>query len=118
MSPKPFGGGADGTSGQSGGGAQATAGSSILGKLIGSQQAAGGKTKVPAYVNNELLDRLRNTIVGLQRDPDVQMPPLSLSAFVEAAIEAAVEEAEEQHNGGRPYPPRPHAKLKTGPPVG
>lgn len=53
----------------------------------------------------------------MQRDPGVDTPPVSLSAFVEAAIELAVEEAEQDHNGGRRYPPRPHAKLKTGPPI-
>ncbi|WP_427251145.1 hypothetical protein [Bacillus cereus] len=115
---KPFGGGAGSASGNTGGGTQTTGGSNILGKLIGSQQVTGGKTKVPAYVANDLLDRLRNTVVGLQRDPNVDIPPVSLSAFVEAAIEVAIEEAEEEHNGGRRYPPRPNARLKTGPPVG
>ncbi|MFH8520271.1 hypothetical protein ACH4CE_35410 [Streptomyces gelaticus] len=102
------------------GGTGVVGGSGILGKLIGDGggQAPGGKSKVPAYVNNDLLDRLRNTVVGMQRDPGVLLPPVSLSAFVEAAIELAVEEAEEQHNGGRRYPPRPNAKLKTGPPIG
>ncbi|EDY43221.1 hypothetical protein [Streptomyces sp. SPB074] len=117
MSPKPFGDKNDGTS-ESAGAAQATGGSSILGKLIGGQQVPGGKTKVPAYVNNELLERLRNTVVALQRDPQVEVPPLSLSAFVEAAVAVAVEEAEERYNGGAPFPARPHAKLKTGPPIG
>ncbi|MFB7584567.1 MULTISPECIES: hypothetical protein [Streptomyces] len=100
--------------------AGAVGGSGILGKLIGAPggQVPGGKSKVPAYVTNELLERLRDTVVGLQRDPNVETPPVSLSSFVEAAIALAVEEAEEQHNGGRRYPPRPNAKLKTGPPVG
>lgn len=117
MSPKPFPSSSGGSSG-GGAGGQATGGSSILGKLIGGQQVPGGKSKVPAYVREDLLDRLRNTVVGLQRDPNVETPPVSLSAFVEAAIELAVEEAEEQHNGGRQYPRRPNLKLKTGPPVG
>ena len=117
MSPKPFGGGASGPVSSTGGGPR-TGGSAILGKLIGGGQTTGGKTKVPAYVSNELLERLRNTIVGMQRDPNVETPPVSLSSFVEAAIAAAIEEAEEQHNQGLPYPTRPHAKLKTGPPVG
>ncbi|MFJ7137989.1 hypothetical protein [Streptomyces fungicidicus] len=117
MSPKPFGGNGGGSS-EGGAGGQTTGGSSILGKLIGGQQTPGGKSKVPAYVSNELLERLRDTIVGLQRDPRVETPPVSLSSFVEAAIALAIEEAEEQHNGGRRYPPRPNAKLKTGPPIG
>ncbi|MBZ3918155.1 hypothetical protein [Streptomyces acidiscabies] len=117
MSPKPFG---DKDADSSGGGAggRTTGGSSILGKLIGGQQVPGGKSKVPAYVTNDLLERLRDTVVALQRNPDVEIPPVSLSAFVEAAIALAVEEAEEQHNGGRRFPSRPNAKLKTGPPVG
>lgn len=94
-----------------------TSGSGILGKLLGEQPAAGRKEKVPAYISVDLLDRLRNTVVGLQRDPNVDNPPISLSAFVEAAIETAVEEAEELHNGGRRYPPRPNQRLKTGPPI-
>jgi hypothetical protein len=117
MSPKPFGGGSSGSNG-AGAGSQTTGGSSILGKLIGGQQTPGGKSKVPAYVSNDLLERLRDTVVGLQRDPKVETPPVSLSSFVEAAIALAIEEAEEQHNGGRRYPPRPNAKLKTGPPIG
>lgn len=116
MSPKPFGGDSSGANG-AGAGNQTTGGSSILGKLIGGQQTPGGKSKVPAYVSNDLLERLRDTVVGMQRDPGVDTPPVSLSAFVEAAIELAVEEAEQDHNGGRRYPPRPHAKLKTGPPI-
>ncbi|MGW3200153.1 hypothetical protein ACWDBD_37415 [Streptomyces sp. NPDC001118] len=117
MSPKPFG---DNGGGSDGGGAggQTTGGSSILGKLIGGQQVPGGKSKVPAYVTNELLERLRDTVVALQRNPQVAIPPVSLSAFVEAAIQSAVEEAEDQYNGGSRFPARPNSKLKTGPPVG
>jgi len=113
MSPKPFSGDGGATNKS-----QSTGGSAILGRLLGPQGAVGGKTKVPAYLHNDLLERLRDTVVGLQRDPDVENPPVSLSAFVEAAVEAAIEAAEEQHNGGHRYPPRPHAKLKTGPPIG
>ncbi|MCS0606020.1 hypothetical protein NX794_33150 [Streptomyces sp. LP11] len=102
-----------------GSGAGAVGGSSILGKLIGGGgQAPGGKSKVPAYVGNDLLERLRDTVVALQRNPKVEIPPVSLSAFVEAAIESAVEEAEAQYNDGDRFPARPNAKLKTGPPVG
>ncbi|MEU3189524.1 hypothetical protein ABZ686_02515 [Streptomyces sp. NPDC006992] len=115
MTPKPFSGGGEDAETQTGAGR--TAGSSILDKLLGGQQTVGGKSKVPAYVNNELLERLRNTVVGMQRDSDVEEPPLSLSSFVEEAIAAAVERAEEEHNNGRPYPRRPHRNLKTGPPI-
>lgn len=117
MSPKPFGDNDSDSSKPGAGAGQATGGSSILGKLIGGQQVPGGKSKVPAYVSNEVLERLRDTVVGLQRDPFVEMPPVSLSAFVEAAIVAAIGAAEEEFNNGHRYPPRPHARLKTGPPV-
>ncbi|WP_301129023.1 hypothetical protein [Streptomyces cacaoi] len=80
-------------------------------------RTAGTKSKLPAYVADELLERLRNTVVGLQRSPEVKTPPPSLSAFVATAIETAVKEAEEEHNSGRPFPPRPHRRLKTGPPI-
>jgi hypothetical protein len=118
MSPKPFGDKSGDPKGAGAGPGPTTGGSSILGKLIGGQQVPGGKSKVPAYVNNELLERLRDTVVALQRNPSVEVPPVSLSAFVEAAIASAVEEAEEQFNDGDRFPARPNAKLKTGPPVG
>jgi hypothetical protein len=119
MSPKAGGNSGSGNSGtQKNVGGGAVGGSGILGKLIGAQHAPGAKSKVPAYLSDDLLDRLRNTVVALQRNPKVDTPPLSLSAFVEAAVELAVEEAEEEYNDGRRFPPRPHAKLKTGPPIG
>ncbi|NEE37974.1 hypothetical protein G3M53_72825 [Streptomyces sp. SID7982] len=74
--------------------------------------AAGGKTKVPAYISDALLDRLRNTVVALQgRDRTV-----TLSSFVQDAVAAAITEAEGKHNGGRPFPQR-RKELKTGPPI-
>lgn len=111
---KPFG---DKGGAANGGGGAAAGGSAILGKLLGGQQVAGGKTKVPAYVSQELLERLRNTVVGMQRDPRVEEPPVSLSAFVEAAILAAVRDAEATYNEGDQYPERPNQRLKTGPPI-
>ncbi|CAM5593945.1 hypothetical protein [Streptomyces abikoensis] len=113
---KPF--GSKSPTADSGAAGQATAGSAILGKLIGGQQqTVGGKSKVPAYIPNTMLERLRNTVVGMQRDPGVDTPPVSLSAFVEAAVERAIVEAEEQYNGGSPYPTRPNPRLKSGPPI-
>ncbi|MEU6235409.1 hypothetical protein [Kitasatospora sp. NPDC047058] len=47
----------------------------------------------PAYISSEDLDRLRNTGVALQRGPNVDEPPVSLSAFVAAAVILAVVEA-------------------------
>ncbi|MFI1798991.1 hypothetical protein ACH427_16820 [Streptomyces sp. NPDC020379] len=111
---KPF--GNKGAAANGSGGA-AAGGSAILGKLLGGQQVAGSKTKVPAYVSQELLERLRNTVVGMQRDLRVEEPPVSLSAFVEAAILTAVRDAEAIYNEGERYPERPNQRLKTGPPI-
>ncbi|MER5641894.1 hypothetical protein ABT095_33780 [Kitasatospora sp. NPDC002227] len=93
--------------------------SGVLNKLLGSSlpEQSGKKEKIPAYISVEDLDRLRNTVVALQRNPEVAEPPVSLSAFVAAAVMLAVEEAEETYNHGRPFPARPNAKLKTGPPI-
>ncbi|WKK27820.1 hypothetical protein QZH56_37165 (plasmid) [Streptomyces olivoreticuli] len=113
---KPF--GNKGGSGAGNGSGGPTAGSAILGKLIGGQQSAGSKTKVPAYVSEATLERLRNTVVGMQRDHGVEQPPVSLSAFVEDAILAAIKDAEDTYNQGEPYPERPNPRLKTGPPIG
>lgn len=115
---KPFGNDKDQDKKTSPGGGQTTGGSKILGSLIGDQQhPVGGKSKVPAYLTNDLLERLRNTVVGLQRDPEVEEPPVSLSSFVEDAVQRAIEQAEEEHNNSRPYARRPNRNLKTGPPI-
>ncbi|MFC8899027.1 hypothetical protein [Streptomyces cinereoruber] len=74
--------------------------------------AAGGKKKVPAYIADVLLDRLRNTVVALQGADRT----VTLSSFVQDAVAAAVKEAEGKHNGGRPFPAR-RKELKTGPPI-
>ncbi|WP_143645480.1 hypothetical protein [Streptomyces swartbergensis] len=73
------------------------------------------KTKVPAYIEPADLDRLRNTVVGLQKHPDVLDPPISLSSFVADAIMAAVKEAERRYTQGRPFPARRRRDLPTGP---
>ncbi|MFJ8811287.1 hypothetical protein [Streptomyces sp. NPDC102490] len=74
--------------------------------------AAGGKTKVPAYIADALLDQLRNTVVALQGTDRT----VTLSSFVQDAVAAAIKEAEGKHNGGRPFPAR-RKELKTGPPI-
>ncbi|MFJ9846330.1 hypothetical protein ACIRYZ_39000 [Kitasatospora sp. NPDC101155] len=92
----------------------------VLGKLLGNglpEQGSGKKEKIPAYLDVETLDRLRNTVVALQRTPAVDEPPVSLSAFVAAAVTEAIEQAEARYNKGRPFPARPNQKLKTGPPI-
>ncbi|MEU4273289.1 hypothetical protein [Streptomyces sp. NPDC026092] len=68
--------------------------------------STGGKVKVPAYITNESLDRLRNTVVALQGDDPPAKPARSatLTSFVQAAITAAMKQAKEKHNGGRAFP--------------
>lgn len=73
---------------------------------------AGGKKKVPAYIAEALLDRLRNTVVALQGTDRT----VTLSSFVQDAVAAAIKEAEGKHNSGRPFPAR-RKELKTGPPI-
>jgi hypothetical protein len=113
---KPFGNNAGDNAGGDGG--KTVGGSSVLGKLIGGgQQPVGRKEKIPAYVDSDILNRLRNTIVALQSMPDEGERPHSLSSFVEAAVLAAVVEAEAEFNSGRPFPQRRRAQLKSGPPI-
>ncbi|MGW7460963.1 hypothetical protein [Streptomyces sp. NPDC054797] len=100
------------------GGSPTTGGSAILGKLIGGQQLVGKKEKVPAYVTAETLNRLRNTVVALQKfDDDDAEVPVSLSSYVEEAILAALDRDEREYNGGQPFKQRRQRNLKSGPPV-
>ncbi|MEU2378705.1 hypothetical protein [Streptomyces misionensis] len=85
---------------------------SILGKELGDkapQAAPGAKEKVSAYVTPDTMNRLRNTVVALQRlsldDEDVD-EPVSLSAYVEAATLARIRRDEREYNGGNPFPQR------------
>lgn len=92
---------------------------SILGKELGGQAAKPGtKEKIPAYVTPEVMNRLRNTVVALQRidDEDADVP-ISLSAYVEAAVLAQIRRDEREYNTGNPFPQRRQKNLKTGPPV-
>ncbi|MFD8417641.1 hypothetical protein ACFV2Q_38950 [Streptomyces sp. NPDC059650] len=99
-------------------GSPTTGGSAILGKLIGGQRLVGKKEKVPAYVTAETLNRLRNTVVALQKfdDGDAEVP-VSLSSYVEEAILAALDRDEREYNDGKPFKQRRQRNLKTGPPV-
>ncbi|MFH8642324.1 hypothetical protein [Streptomyces goshikiensis] len=99
-------------------GSPTTGGSAILGKLIGGHQLTGKKEKVPAYVTTETLNRLRNTVVALQKfDDDEAEVPVSLSSYVEDAILAALDRDEREYNEGRPFKQRRQRNLKSGPPV-
>jgi hypothetical protein len=95
---------------------------SILGKEFGGktpQAAPGSKEKVPAYIHPDVMNRLRNTVVALQGlavlDEDVDAP-LSLSAYVEAAIVEKLRRDEREHNKGNPFRQRRQKHLKSGPP--
>ncbi|GAA5083314.1 MULTISPECIES: hypothetical protein [Actinomycetes] len=93
---------------------------SILGKELGGQAptSPGTKEKIPAYVTPDVMNRLRNTVVALQKidDEDAEVP-VSLSAYVEAAVLAQIRRDEREYNGGNPFPQRRQKNLKTGPPV-
>ncbi|AVI00047.1 hypothetical protein C5L38_33750 (plasmid) [Streptomyces sp. WAC00288] len=93
---------------------------SILGKELGGQApvSPGTKEKIPAYVTPDTMNRLRNTVVALQRidDEDADVP-VSLSAYVEAAVLERIRRDEREYNGGKPFPQRRQKNLKTGPPV-
>ncbi|MFI7020163.1 hypothetical protein [Streptomyces sp. NPDC050164] len=94
---------------------------SILGKELGDkapQAAPGSKEKIPAYVTPDVMNRLRNTVVALQKldDEDADVP-VSLSAYVEAAVLAQIRRDEREYNSGNPFPQRRQKNLKTGPPV-
>lgn len=93
---------------------------SILGKELGGQTPAspGTKEKIPAYVTPDVMNRLRNTVVALQKldDEDADVP-VSLSAYVEAAVLAQIRRDEREHNSGNPFPQRRQKNLKTGPPL-
>ncbi|MDN3262870.1 hypothetical protein QWJ26_24300 [Streptomyces sp. CSDS2] len=93
---------------------------SILGKELGAHVPAkpGTKEKIPAYVTPEVMNRLRNTVVALQRidDEDADVP-VSLSAYVESAVLEKIRRDERHYNNGNPFPQRRQKNLKTGPPV-
>lgn len=92
----------------------------LLGKELGAQKtsAPGTKEKIPAYVSPETMNRLRNAVVALQRidDEDADVP-VSLSAYVEAAVLAQLRRDEREYNNGAPFPQRRNKNLKSGPPV-
>ncbi|MFG2236175.1 hypothetical protein ACGFNX_40335 [Streptomyces sp. NPDC048723] len=93
---------------------------SLLGKELGGQSPSGPgtKEKIPAYVSPETMNRLRNAVVALQRidDEDADVP-VSLSAYVEAAVLAQLRRDEREYNNGAPFPQRRNKNLKSGPPV-
>ncbi|MCX4632712.1 hypothetical protein [Streptomyces sp. NBC_01443] len=75
-------------------------------------------SRAPAYVTPDVMNRLRNAVVALQRidDEDADVP-VSLSAYVEAAVLAQLRRDEREYNNGAPFPQRRNKNLKTGPPV-
>lgn len=62
-------------------------------------------TQVPA----DLLERVRRTVAGLQRE----RPDLTLSQFVTDALQEHTQQMEERYNGGSRF--GPVRKLRPGP---
>jgi hypothetical protein len=105
---------------------------SVLDDLIGSAppasepkrpadppEAAGSKQeKLPAYAPHWLIERLRNTVVALQRMPGAEAEaPATLSELCQTACLREVRRLEAEYNNGEPFPARAKRKLRTGPPI-
>lgn len=53
-------------------------------------------------LDTDLIDQLRNTVLGLRQVPG-QDPTLTQARFVSEAIEAAIDTAQQVHNAGQPF---------------
>jgi hypothetical protein len=74
--------------------------------------------KLPAYAPHWLLERLRNTVVALQRLPQAaEDAPATLSELCQTACLREVWRLEAEYNGGAPFPVRARRKLRTGRPI-
>lgn len=71
----------------------------------GTQMARAERSKLSVYVPTQIADRARSAwrMTGLTPGKEY----LSFSAWVAQAIEKAVLEAEQELNGGQPFPPTP-----------
>jgi len=96
-------------------------GGSVLDELTGaptgppirSPRAAPRETRTPirVLIPEALADRVRGAVAALQyREPGWS----SLNAAAAAALENFVTEAEQAHNGGRPFPWRAGRQLQPG----
>ena len=74
--------------------------------------------KLPAYAPHWLIERLRNTVVALQRLPQAaDDAPATLSELCQTACLREVRRLEAEYNGGAPFPVRARRKLRTGRPI-
>jgi hypothetical protein len=74
--------------------------------------------KLPAYAPHWLIERLRNTVVALQRLPQAaDDAPATLSELCQTACLREVQRLEAEYNGGEPFPVRARRKLRTGRPI-
>jgi hypothetical protein len=73
---------------------------------------AGRKRRETFLIPTDLAEQMRNAIVHLSG------PPLyyTLAEFGEHAIRDLIGRLEREHNGGRPFPPRPR-QLRQGRPL-
>lgn len=67
------------------------------------------KTRFGTQVPVELIERVRRTVAGLQRE----QPELTLSQFVTDALTDYTRQMEKEHNGGEPF--GPVRRLRRGP---
>lgn len=92
----------------------------VLDDLIGTApppEPAGSKQeKLPAYAPHWLIERLRNTVVALQRLPEADTPD-TLSGLCQQACLREVQRLEAEYNNGEPFPERRRRKLRTGRPI-
>jgi hypothetical protein len=73
--------------------------------------------KLPAYAPHSLIERLRNTVVALQRTPEAEDAPATLSELCQQAVLREVQRLERKYNDGNPFPERSRKRLRTGRPI-
>jgi hypothetical protein len=82
------------------------------------EPAGSQNEKLPAYAPHWLIERLRNTVVALQRLPQAaEDAPATLSELCQTACLREVRRLEAEYNGGAPFPVRARRKLRTGRPI-
>jgi hypothetical protein len=82
------------------------------------EPAGSRNEKLPAYAPHWLIERLRNTVVALQRLPQAaDDAPATLSELCQTACLREVQRLEAEYNDGAPFPERARRKLRTGRPI-
>ncbi len=93
----------------------------VLDDLIGTAPPPGPtgskQEKLPAYAPHWLIERLRNTVVALQRLPEAADAPDTLSGLCQQACLREVQRLEAEYNNGAPFPERTRRRLRTGRPI-